>query len=355
MCGIAGFSLTAGSKIKSRQLSNAMLTAIEDRGYMASGYGWQHNGNQGYHSAATPGSALSLKFLPRRANTVILHTRLATHGSVEDNRNNHPVTSPSKGIALIHNGVIYNHEDVRPEITGSLPDVDTSVIPALIEQQGIKSISKLDGDAAIAWLDKRQQGTLHLARYQHSPLVICQLEDGSFAFASTEELLWRVLVQLDLTPTFMHTPDELTYYTVKLGVIQSQEPLPEPAFVSSKYNYGYYRHQTSGAKGTEQPTATDNPYGYHWYDDVYDESWDYDYMDLEPLPKHVENRYYWAEIRGNIMGNPQNAELIWYDKDEREIWLNELYSMPETNGVELMDYGILSPEGVMESQQDAIF
>ena len=143
--------------------------------------------------------------------------------------------------------------------------------------------------------------------------------------------------------------------TIQLKVIQSQEKLPEPAFVSSKYDYGYYRHQTSGAKGTEQPATTDNPYGYHWYDDAYDESFDYDYLDLEPLPKYVDNRYYWSEIRGDIMGNPQKSELIWYDKDERDIWLNELYSMPQTNGVELMDYGILSQEGVMESQQDAIF
>lgn len=43
MCGIAGFSLTPNSKVKARQLGNAMLTAIEDRGYMASGYAFQHD------------------------------------------------------------------------------------------------------------------------------------------------------------------------------------------------------------------------------------------------------------------------------------------------------------------------
>ena len=34
MCGIAGFSLSANSTIKPRKLANALLTAIEDRGYM---------------------------------------------------------------------------------------------------------------------------------------------------------------------------------------------------------------------------------------------------------------------------------------------------------------------------------
>jgi len=365
MCGIAGFSLSPDSKIKPRQLSNALLTAIEDRGYMASGYGWQHKDSQGYHSSATPGSALTLKFMPRQAKTVILHTRLATHGSVNDNRNNHPVTSPDDNIALVHNGVIYNHEAVRKHVTGKLPDVDTSVIPAVIEQHGVEKLDVLDGDAAIAWLDKRQQGTLHLARYQHSPLVICQLEDGSFVFASTEALLWRALVQLDLPPTFMHSPDELTYYTIKNGVIQSQQLLPEPMYSGSKYDYNYYRHQTSGAKGSTGTPSTDNPYGYDWYDDDYDNSWDYsnvwdypkalassedtsDKYKFEPNP----NEHFWAEIQEELA---KKSEYLWYPKDQREMWLNELYYLANTPGVQLLDYGTVTEDGLMKSDFESVF
>lgn len=367
MCGIAGFSLSPNSKIKPRQLSNALLTAIEDRGYMASGYGFHHDGMHGYHSAAIPGSSLSLKFMPRKARTVILHTRLATHGAVTDNRNNHPVTSPDNNIALVHNGVIYNHAQVRPKIAGDLPPVDTSVIPALIEQYGIDDINQLDGDAAIAWLDKRDPDTLHLARYQHSPLVFVQVEDGSFIFASTEALLWRALIQLDIVPTFMHLPDELTYYTIRNGVIQSQQPLPAPLYADTRYDYSYFRHQTAGAKGSAPSSGYESltPYGNNWYDDDFDSAFweedDYLYPKVLGSPEQTAevykfepnpNEHFWTEIATDV----DKATLLWYGDHERELWLNELYMMANEPGVTLIDYGTVNDDGVLvPTSEDVVF
>lgn len=358
MCGIAGFSLTPNSRIKSRQLANAMLTAIEDRGYMASGFGYWYKDQMGYHSEAKPGSALSLKFLPRKAETVILHTRLATHGSVNDNRNNHPVTSPSGAIALVHNGVIYNHDTVRKTIDGKLPDVDTSVIPAIIEQQGIGAINKLDGDAAIAWLDRSQQGVMHLARYQHSPLTMAQLEDGSFVFASTEALLWRVLIQLDLAPMWMQEAKELDYFTIKNGIIMSQEMLPEPAFVEQRYNYNYYRNQTSGAKNTpawdDEAWEDEAEWEMHnantpYYDSVYygDEE---DIEDVEPI---LQNKY-WTTVKEHLA---KSVDYLYYDSSERELWINELYFLSQDKGLTLIDYGSVEADGQLVSSmtQDILF
>ena len=360
MCGIAGFSLTPNSKIKPRQLANAMLTAIEDRGYMASGYGWHHDGSQGWHSAAVPGSSLSLKYMPRKTRTAILHTRLATHGSVNDNRNNHPVVSPNGNIALVHNGVIYNHDQVRKQVDGFLPDVDTSVIPAVIEQYGVNDINKLYGDAAIAWLDQRDPDTLHLARYQHSPLVIAHVEDGSFLFASTEQLLWRVLIQLDLMPTWMHTPAELDYFTIKHGVVNSQQRLPQPLYDDSRYDTSYYRYQTSGAKG-----GYSNPYGGAWYDEDFewDDEWEdyrapkvlgYPETDAEDSEVYLfepnPNEHFWTEIRDEL---ELGTSHLWYPKDARELWINELYALANETGVQLVDYGVVSEHGFLESQKHA--
>lgn len=347
MCGIAGFSLTPNSKIKPRQLSNALLTAIEDRGYMASGYGWHHDGYHGYHSSATPGSGLSLKFMPRKTRTAILHTRLATHGSVNDNRNNHPVTSPDGNIALVHNGVIYNHDQVRKQISCELPPVDTSVIPAVIEQYGISDINKLYGDAAIAWLDMRDPDTLHLARYQHSPLCFVQVEDGSFIFASTEALLWRALIQLDIVPVFMHTPDELTYYTIRNGVIQSQQMLPEPQYSGYDYDYGYYRHQTSGAKGG----YTAKPYTKYEFDewDEWDDEWeDYNAPKVLGTPEDSSRDKFWLEMRDELELHTQH---LWYAEDERQLWIDELYALAFEPGVQLVDYGTVDSQGFMESSK----
>ena len=342
MCGIAGFSLTPNSKVKTRQLANAMLTAIEDRGYMASGFAYSHDGAMGYHSAPQPGSSLPLKFLPRKARTVILHTRLATHGSVHDNRNNHPVISPDGNIALVHNGGIYNHHDVRTTISCKLPDVDTSVIPATIEEHGIESLKKLDGDAAIAWLDRRDPDTLHLARYQHSPLVVAHIEDGSFVFASTEQLLWRVLVQLDLMPTWMHSPNELDYYTIKHGIINSTQMLPEPVYSGSAYDYNYYRHQTSGAKGTAMS-------GYEW--DEWDEDYDYPKALGTPEDSSSPTHAFWTEIKDELA---HSSDYIYYEEHERDLWVNELYYIANDPGVSLLDYGNLTKSGDLVSTKHTV-
>lgn len=127
---------------------------------------------------------------------MILHTRASTHGSPKDNDNNHPVVSPSGDLRLVHNGVIYNHEEIRSllgKVGKGLPDVDSSVIPALIEEYGLEASSELSGYAAAAWFDRETDDAIHLARFKQAPVVFATLYDGSLAFASTEEILGRAL------------------------------------------------------------------------------------------------------------------------------------------------------------------
>ena len=359
MCGIAGFSLTPTSKVKPKQLSNALLTAIEDRGYMASGFAFQVGTDMGYFKAPMPGSTLPLKRMPKDARHVILHTRLATHGSVNDNRNNHPVMSPNEDIALVHNGVIYNHEQVRLKIDADLPDVDTSVIPAVIEQLGVNSLDVLDGDAAIAWFNRREPDTLHLARYQHSPLTVCQIEDGSFIFASTEALLWKVLIQLDLMPTWMHQPRELDYFTVRDGVVLSSDRLPAPQNIGGRYDYGYYRHQTSGAKpGISSATPKYLP-GYGWEDwDDWEDYNGYAYADYSPKDvMELEDAIYQqpadAALYTMTMEDDRPAVITYYTNNEVDMWKNELYLIAATPNCQLVDYGAVRVDGTLASSMES--
>lgn len=368
MCGIAGFSLSPTSKIKVRQLSNALLCAIEDRGYMASGFAWQNDTSMGVFKQAVTGSALPLKAMPKSAKNVILHTRLATHGSVEDNRNNHPVMSPSNDIALVHNGVIYNHNSVRKQVDGELPPVDTSVIPALIEQKGIEAIDNLDGDAAIAWFDRNDKSTLHLARYQHSPLVMCQVEDGSFIFASTEALLWRALIQLDLMPTWMETANELDYFTIRKGIVTSREMLPAPKY-EDVYDYAYYRHQTSGAKGKSVSYVA--PVAWTDYDDStdYDNNYDDDeYWDMPMAlrPKAIkpdevivdadlvplDEAKWYTKIHDDFS---PTADVLLYLPSEEELWKHELFTLANEPGVTLIDYGTITDTQEFVTMTEALF
>lgn len=361
MCGIAGFSLSKTSKIKPRQLSNALLGAIEDRGGMASGFAWQDNEHMGFYKAAVTGSTLSLKTMPKDVRNVILHTRLATHGSIHDNRNNHPVLSPSEDIALVHNGVIYNHHQVRKELGMTLPDVDTSVIPAVIEHRGLDAIDLLDGDAAIAWFNRKEHNTLHLARYKHSPLVMAQVEDGSFIFCSTEQLLWKVLISMNLMPTWMETASELDYYTIRDGVVASKSMLPEPKHDDYSFDYTYYRHQTSGAKSG---IVSDIRYFDEWDDDYTPYSFngkntDKDEVDDDYAEDDFNNdnvvplnrAQFYTVIYDTLL---KDHEYIYYYGDEEKMWKDELFIWANENYVKLVDYGHID-KGELISTTDELF
>ena len=201
MCGIAAFSLAPGSKINARALAHALLSQIEWRGTDASGFAYAtRDGRTGVYKDHVIGSQLKLKGMPRDADTVILHTRMATHGTHMDNDNNHPVSGPEDRIRLVHNGVLYNHDDVRQLLTrgNELPAVDTSVLPAVLEEFGIEGSGIISGYAAAAWLDTQTSNTLHIARFDGSPVNVARLLDGSFVMASTDDLLAKALKSIDL-------------------------------------------------------------------------------------------------------------------------------------------------------------
>jgi glucosamine 6-phosphate synthetase-like amidotransferase/phosphosugar isomerase protein len=250
MCGIAGFSLSSTSKVNARKLAHELLCGIESRGGQASGVAWQSGKGSGFFKQDVAGSRLSLKTMDKRSRVAVLHTRLATHGSVKVNANNHPVLSPDKSISLVHNGVIYNHDIVRKQFVGSLAEVDTAVIPAIVQSFGFERFDMLDGDASVAWLDENNRGVLMVGRLSHSPLCVAQLHDGSFVFASTEALLRRALDNLGLSFSFLASVEERTLLTVREGRIDGVDVLPatSPEFEVkvSASSYKGYRNMTAG-------------------------------------------------------------------------------------------------------------
>lgn len=332
MCGIGGFSLAQGSKINPRRLSNALLTGLESRGSQASGFAFQANQRTGYFKQDIAGSRLSLRSMPRSTTTAILHTRLATHGSIKNNENNHPVLSPDQNIALVHNGVIYNHHRVREELPFQLPEVDTSVIPAILQKYGFERFDMLDGDASVAWLDQRKAGILRVGRFSHSPLVIAQLTDGSFVFASTEAILTKALAQLKLDYDFIHQVPESVLYTVVAGIITAEETLPttSPEYEQkmSAYNYSKFRSATSGNAHAFVP-------GYGWDDSDFDHSdylyamdrdtsdYDIDQLEIEFaefLCDYIEIDGFFYTYDGTLLGDMEYMSDLFESNRYRKYW-----------------------------------
>ncbi len=185
MCGIVG----AIGNINVKKYLVDGLKDLDYRGYDSAGIALV---NKKVEIFKTVGEISKLEEkLPAKADYFmgIGHTRWATHG-VPSERNCHPVTSYSKGVALVHNGVIENFLDLKSELlkdgysfTG---ETDSEVIANLIEKyyryysNPTKAISKamhkLLGSFALIIVFKDIKDTLYIAK-RSSPILIGEGDD----------------------------------------------------------------------------------------------------------------------------------------------------------------------------------
>ena len=180
MCSIIGYygkNLAAPILVKG-------LEKMEYRGYDSVGVATKSENEilvkKGVGKVIQVNNAIHLDDLP--GITGIGHTRWATHGKVTDT-NAHPHSSNSGKIAIVHNGIIENFEELKKDLISSgyafKSDTDTEVIANLIQknfeetsdikQTIIKTVSQLKGHYAFVVIF--ENGTLAAARF-HEPLIV---------------------------------------------------------------------------------------------------------------------------------------------------------------------------------------
>ncbi|MEO6186973.1 MAG: glutamine--fructose-6-phosphate transaminase (isomerizing) [Steroidobacteraceae bacterium] len=137
---------------------------------------------------------------PLAGNTGIAHTRWATHG-VPSERNAHPHISRD-GLAIVHNGIIENHEELRAELITLgyefSSETDTEVVAHRIHhhQQTLgdlfkavrATVAELEGAYALVVLSEREPDRLILAR-MGCPVVIGLGKDENFVASDVSALL----------------------------------------------------------------------------------------------------------------------------------------------------------------------
>ena len=182
MCGIVGY---IGYRPAYPILISG-LKRLEYRGYDSAGIALIQDGLKLYK---TKGKVKNLENLCEGISLTgtigIAHTRWATHGEPND-INAHPHLSPSRNLALIHNGIIENYATLKQEMIKRgyhfHSDTDTEVLVYLIEdimvnekvdlvkalQMALKTVI---GAYAIAIVSKDDPDTIIAAR-KSSPLVI---------------------------------------------------------------------------------------------------------------------------------------------------------------------------------------
>ena len=192
MCGIVG-------AVASRDITPILLeglSRLEYRGYDSCGVAVFDNGTLRRARSTERVAELAATITRERIAgfTGIAHTRWATHGAPVT-RNAHPhfsgLAQEAPSIALVHNGIIENHEDLRTDLqaVGYLfeSQTDTEVIAHLVRhlyhgdlleavQQAVK---RLKGAYAIAVFCRDEPHRIVAARYG-SPLVIGRGQNENF-------------------------------------------------------------------------------------------------------------------------------------------------------------------------------
>jgi glucosamine--fructose-6-phosphate aminotransferase (isomerizing) len=192
MCGIVGY---IGKKNGASIVFDG-LKKLEYRGYDS--WGIAARNDQGiniFKKTGKIGDSNLTKLAPELEGSVAIgHTRWATHGGVTE-INAHPHSSASKRIAVVHNGIIENYQELREKLEKQgvkfQSQTDTEVVPHAIEillnkglslKKAIKEVLKdLEGNYALGIID-RENDILVGAR-KGSPLVF-GIGEGEYFLAS---------------------------------------------------------------------------------------------------------------------------------------------------------------------------
>ncbi|OQA29283.1 MAG: Glutamine--fructose-6-phosphate aminotransferase (isomerizing) [Verrucomicrobia bacterium ADurb.Bin345] len=194
MCGIVGF---VGRRNAVPVLLEG-LKRLEYRGYDSAGVAVLLDGQLQIRKCVGRLRNLEqqLQQAPLAGAPGIGHTRWATHGEPSD-VNSHPHTDSSGRIAVVHNGIIENYQELRRELEqkGHIfrSETDTEVIPHLIENELAdgaanfedavrRALRRARGAYALGILFADDPEILYAARHG-SPLIV-GVGDGEHFIAS---------------------------------------------------------------------------------------------------------------------------------------------------------------------------
>ncbi|MFB6242045.1 MAG: glutamine--fructose-6-phosphate transaminase (isomerizing) [Candidatus Nanosalina sp.] len=193
MCGIVGYY---GDDEAAEKIYRG-LKKLEYRGYDSAGIATA--GNPTIKVEKAVGEVDNVSDPQIDGTSGIGHTRWATHGGVTE-ENAHPHVSEEEKVAVVHNGIIENYQELKEELEAEFTsETDTEVIPHLLERELKRHdeieravhevMQSLEGSYAVAaMLDTGEM----VAFRKDSPLVIGVM-DGEFFVAS------------DVTPFLEHT------------------------------------------------------------------------------------------------------------------------------------------------------
>jgi glucosamine--fructose-6-phosphate aminotransferase (isomerizing) len=252
MCGIVG-------AIAERNIVPILmegLRRLEYRGYDSAGIAVL-NGTAKLKRLRTVGKVKVLQDAieadPTHGQVGIAHTRWATHG-VPSERNAHPHISHD-GLAIVHNGIIENHEELREELKKAgyifTSETDTEVIAHRVHfhlqsQKDLfkavrATVSELEGAYALAIVSEAEPDRIILAR-EGCPVVVGLGVGENFVASDVAALL-------PVTRRFMFLEEgdvadihRTSYKVLNKNGDTVERPIRESELSADAAEKGQYRH-----------------------------------------------------------------------------------------------------------------
>lgn len=252
MCGIIG-------AVSERDISKILLEGLrrlEYRGYDSAGIAvidYEHYLKRVRIQGKVQNLADAMQETAVAGNTGIAHTRWATHGKPSE-RNAHPHLSHGQ-LALVHNGIIENHEQLRQELTAKgylfSSETDTEVAAHLIHYYYLQNENLLEAvqTAATEMHGAFALGVIHQLRPRElvavrkgSPLVV-GLGIGENFIASDSLALKsfaQSVIYLEEGDSACVTPERIAIYNSSRQLVE--RPTHTLASDSVVIGKGPYRH-----------------------------------------------------------------------------------------------------------------
>ena len=200
MCGIVGF---VGNTFASKKLFYG-LERLEYRGYDSAGVALQ-DGSGKIEILRSSGrlELLKNKFASKEIKDQLCgigHTRWATHGAANET-NAHPHFSDDKSVAIVHNGILENHKELKEKLIKNgysfYSETDTEVLAKLIHYYLIKYKKPMDalarvclratGSYAVCVLFECSPNEIYCIK-NDSPMVVCKTKDGVMVASDTNAI-----------------------------------------------------------------------------------------------------------------------------------------------------------------------
>ena len=239
MCGIVGY-------VGDEQALPVLLSGmhkLEYRGYDSAGVAVIEDGTIDVVRRAGHMANLekALETQSVSGTTGIGHTRWATHGAPTDG-NAHPHLDCTRRIAVVHNGIIENHDILRRELEAAghsfSSETDTEVVAHLIESiiaerscslldAVTEAVNRLVGAFALVCINVDEPDLIVAAR-QHPPLIVGAAEGVGLVGSDVPALL---AYTRDVIPLDNHQIAEVRAGSVIVYDFQGNEVEPERVHV----------------------------------------------------------------------------------------------------------------------------